>query len=236
MERLRYLVYAGDKFELDIKGVKHVLNIEQDVDSEDPRNWEPLATMLCFHKGYPLGDKHSYEDIHSALYDLCVQHNLDADTICAYKDGDNTDKQRDRRIIDELKDYVCIKFLYLYDHSGITMSTNDFRDPWDSGIVGIIYLDKDTTIKEQVIADEVSWYEVASSIIEEEVDTYDQWIKGEVYGFTLETVDKCSHCNQEIREVVDSMGGFYGEDILTNGMLEYLPEEFDKYFREVQDA
>lgn len=236
MRRLRYSVYAGDKFELAIKGVKHVLNIEQDVDSEDPRNWEPLATMLCWHRGYSLGDENNYDDIHDVLYDLCKQYGLDADSICAYRDDENTAKQRDGRIMEDLKDHVCIKFLYLYDHGGITISTDSFRDPWDSGIVGIIYLDKDTTIKEQVTADEISWYEVASSIIEEEVDTYDQWIKGEVYGFTLETLDKCPHCNQEVREFVDSMGGFYGNDILTNGMLDYLPEEFEKYFSEVQDA
>ena len=30
--------------------------------------------------------------------------------------------------------------LYLYDHSGISMSTSGFADRWDSGQVGIIFM------------------------------------------------------------------------------------------------
>ena len=39
------------------------------------------------------------------------------------------------------KSKVAILPLYLYDHSGLTMSTNDFGDRWDSGCVGFIYMD-----------------------------------------------------------------------------------------------
>lgn len=46
------------------------------------------------------------------------------------------------------KDKVAILPLYLYDHSGLAMSTNDFGDRWDSGCVGFIYMDKDTAMKE----------------------------------------------------------------------------------------
>lgn len=46
------------------------------------------------------------------------------------------------------KDKVAILPLYLYDHSGLTMSTSDFGDRWDSGCVGFIYMDKDTAMKE----------------------------------------------------------------------------------------
>jgi hypothetical protein len=39
-----------------------------------------------------------------------------------------------------VEDKVCIKDLYLYDHSGITISTSPFSCGWDSGQVGFIYL------------------------------------------------------------------------------------------------
>ena len=59
-------------------------------------------------------------------------------------------------LIDFCKDKVAILPLYLYDHSGLTMSTNDFGDRWDSGCVGFIYMDKDTAMKELGMAgDEV---------------------------------------------------------------------------------
>ena len=232
-KRMYYNIYDGDKVELDIDGVKHELSFYNDNDSEDPRRWDPLATMLCWHRSYSLGDKHSYGDIHDALYDLCEQHNLDT-SICEYRADENTARQRDRRIMEDLKEHICIKFLYLYDHSGITISLDDFRDPWDSGIVGIIYMDKETTLENFPNADEDTWYVIAEEHIRDEVREYDQWITGDIYGYLLEKVTICECCGKEDRETIDSMGGFYGNDILSNGMLEYLPEEFDKYFKEVK--
>ena len=38
--------------------------------------------------------------------------------------------------------------LYLYEHSGITISLTDFKDRWDSGQVGWVYIDKETMDKE----------------------------------------------------------------------------------------
>ncbi len=234
MKRLYYNIYDEDKVTLDIKGVKHELSFYSDNDSEDPRHWDPPAIMLCWHRSYSFGDKHSYGDIHEALYDLCNQYGLDADSICAYKDEENTPKQRDRRIMEDLKDYVCIKFLYLYDHGGITISLEDFRDPWDSGIVGIIFIDKQTTIDNFPNADDISWYVIAEEHIRDEVREYDQWLTGDIYGYLLEKVTTCECCGKEDRETIDSMGGFYGNDILSNGMLEYLPKEFEEYFSEVK--
>ena len=234
MKKLYYYVYAGDKFEVNINNIKHVLSIEQDSDSENPRNFGPLGTMLCWHRYYSLGDKHSYGDIYDALYDLCEQYDLDAESICAYKDDENTAKQRDRRIIEDLKEHVCIKFLYLYDHSGITISLDDFRDPWDSGIVGIIYMDKQTTLENFPNVDEINWYTIAEEHLRGEVREYDQWLTGDIYEFILEKVTTCPYCGNEETEIIDSMSGFYGNDILINGMLEYLPEEFKEYFKEVK--
>lgn len=234
MKRMFYNIYDGYKVDLNIKGVKHRLSFFNDNDSEDPRNWDPLATMLCWSRHYGLGDKHSYDDIHDVLYDLCDQYGLDAESICAYKDNENTAKQRDRRIMEDLKEHVCVKFLYLYDHSGITISLDDFRDPWDSGIVGIIYMDKQTTIDNFPNANDINWYTIAEEHIRDEVTEYDQWITGDVWCYTLEKVTSCECCGKEETEQVDAMGGFYGNDILSNGMLEYLPEEFNNYFKEVK--
>lgn len=233
-KRMYYNIYDGDKVSLDINSVRYELSFYNDNDSEDPRHWDPPATMLCWHNSYDLGDKHNYKDIHEALYEMCEEYGLDAASICAYKDDENTARQRDRRIMEELKEHVCVKFLYLYDHSGITISLEDFRDPWDSGIIGIIYMDKATTLDNFSNADDDTWYVIAEQHIQDEVHEYDQWITGDVYGYLLEKVTICKCCNQEVRETIDSMSGFYGNDILTNGMLEYLPKEFEEYFTEVK--
>ena len=52
-----------------------VLSIIQDVDAEDPRNWDNLGTMICFHRRYSLGDKHDYscsEDVHLKDYEIVI--------------------------------------------------------------------------------------------------------------------------------------------------------------------
>ena len=56
-------------------------------------------------------------------------------------------------------DKVAIKPLYLYDHSGISISTGSFvgRAPhaeWDSGPVGFIYMDKETAMKNMAMPKE----------------------------------------------------------------------------------
>ena len=46
----------------DEKGNKYLLKIEQDTNPENPRNWDNVATMVCWHSRYDLGDKHSFYD------------------------------------------------------------------------------------------------------------------------------------------------------------------------------
>ena len=83
--------------------------------------------------------------------------------------------------------------LYLYDHSGITMSTGKFSCPWDSGQVGYIYVTLDEVRKEyscKVVTPTIR--RKAYEVLEQEVKTYDQYITGKVYGYnTVETGDSC---------------------------------------------
>lgn len=231
-------VYAGDKFEFNIDGAKHVLSIYQDNDSVSPREYHHRNHMYCFHSNYKLGDAHCYDNIEDAIVDAIDASSLKGSKATKLKsilnDESRSRKDRHKLIIDKLNmsGDMVIKYLYLYDHSGITISTSDFNDPWDSGIVGIIYTTKQEILNESVIADEVSWSKVASDLIEEDVELYDQWLTGDVYGFELKKLNECPCCKAISEEEIDCMGSFYGTDILTNGMLEYLPQEIVDYFEE----
>lgn len=92
--------------------------------------------------------------------------------------------------------------LYLYDHSGITMSTGPFSCPWDSGQVGYIMVSKDSVRKEW------GWARITrqrqtkiENILRGEVKEYDSFLTGDVWGFTIDDQDG---------EYVDSCWGFYG--------------------------
>ena len=133
-----------------------------------------------------------------------------------------------------LKDKVFYLPLYLYDHSGITMSTGSFGDPWDSGQVGFIYVTKEDIEKEYGAFNEKN-LETAMSVLQGEVDIYDQYIQGDVYWYRLEKFLGGTVAGEEVSpqealyedifwEEIDSCGGFYGGDVTENGMTECWPE------------
>lgn len=84
--------------------------------------------------------------------------------------------------------------LYLYDHSGITMSTGAFSCSWDSGQVGFIYLEKEVHKREcnRKRANKKHMEEIMRA----EVEEYDNYLTGEVYGYIVEdeegnNIDSC---------------------------------------------
>ncbi len=108
--------------------------------------------------------------------------------------------------------------LYLYDHSGITMNTTGFSCKWDSGQVGYAYVSKEDIYKEGIRAKGKSgryvkttdrnWKNAAHAVIEDEVSTYDMYLKNEVYGYI---VDKQLE-DGSWEELHDSCWGFYSEN------------------------
>ena len=95
--------------------------------------------------------------------------------------------------------------LYLYDHSGITISTGPFSCNWDSGQVGWIFVSKDKVKKEGIDETKVGEY------LKGEVETYDRYIRGDVYGYRIYEVTTCN-LGHDHEEDLDSCWGFYGED------------------------
>jgi hypothetical protein len=183
---------------------KFELKIEQDNDPINPRtDWDNITTMICFHKRYDLGDKHDYKkgNMFSGLDELKEQIESD------YK-------------------VLMIKPLYLYDHSGITISTSSFNDRWDSGQVGWVFIDEkqwklmmgnDTDINEERL----------SEIIDSDVKTYDQYITGEVYRYTIYEIETCS-LGHEHKNYVEGCGGYFGEEECENegkSVLQHLEKE-----------
>lgn len=100
------------------------------------------------------------------------------------------------------KDVIALP-LYLYDHSGITMSTTPFNDRWDSSHVGYVYTTfKD--IRENYMVKRVTKAikEKAIELMKAEVANYDDYLTNNVYGYVIEDQDG---------ETLDSCWGFYGD-------------------------
>ncbi len=160
---------------------KFELEIEQDSSPDSPRTWDNLGTMVCFHKRYDLGDKTDYRS----------------------EDYDSWDELR-QGIIDNEGEVFMLP-LYLYDHSGITISTRPFNCNWDSGQVGYIFVSKNKVKKEGIDETKVLDY------LKGEVETYDQYLTGDVWGYRVYEVETCS-LGHEHKVLVDSCWGFFGEE------------------------
>lgn len=174
-----------------------VLKVGQDDCPLNPReDWENLGNMICFHRNYNLGD-----------YELSKEY-----------------EPNDYYKLKERKDVVILP-LYLYEHSGITMNTKGFSCPWDSGQVGFIYVTHEK-IREWFGVKRVTQElrEKVEEHLQGEVHTYDQYISGDVYYFSIYQKETCNlGCEHE--EFEDSCGGFFGYDIKENGILDYISSE-----------
>ena len=105
--------------------------------------------------------------------------------------------------------------LYLLDHSGLSISTRDFMDRWDSGQIGWTYASHDDVIKEYGSVSPEN-LEKAEKLLESEVKTYDYYLHIECYGFML-------YMNGEMQ---DSCWGFLGSfDDAKKAIRSYLPED-----------
>lgn len=199
------------------------INIHYDDCGESPREWDNLGKMVCWHRRYNLGDEQPNENNEDYWRSIAYDHvpfetdDLDMDTVW--------------KIID--KHYIVLP-LYLYDHSGITMNTSGFSCPWDSGQVGWIYVSK------KAVREEWGWKRIGkrrwnkiARLLEGEVETYDQYLTGQVYFYTIEAKDtnKSISCD-------DSCGGFYGYDHKTSGLLDTAENAIDyaieKYRKKVK--
>lgn len=120
-----------------------------------------------------------------------------------------------------LGDYVVLLPLWLYDHSGITMSCGDrtgqYADRWDSGQVGWIWTTKGEILENFPDANEDNWKETAQEVLEAEVELYDQYLTGDVYDYRLYQKE-----NGQWVEDDDWVEECFGSDIFSNGLLESL--------------
>lgn len=211
-------------------------------------HWDHLGKMICFHRNYSLGDDHDFKDPDDFFLSILLEHGTREEkrkaflelcfrellTISDVKDLilDNRGNVEDM-IDNALNDYryaggtvarnhipnaVVVLPLFLYDHSGISMSCSPFSCSWDSGQVGVIFVPI-KTVEEQCRKNpdkpEQTWEERAVEILESEVDTYDRYLTGQIFCYVIEEskVYTAEDGDQLIEwNVVDSCGGFFDED------------------------
>jgi hypothetical protein len=172
------------------------ITIEQDQEPVNPREDIDglMGKFACFHKRYNLGDSdHGYDSKDYSGWGGMAQG-------ITRKEGD----------------IVVMEPLYLLDHSGLALQNGPFAcDPggWDSGMVGYAFVTK-RAIRENYAIKHVTkkHIERARQELLNEIETYNKYLSGEVYAFSIR---KTGQHDEEIvgfpDEVpVDSCCNFYG--------------------------
>mgnify|MGYP003466085841 CR=1 FL=1 len=169
--------------------------IHDEFTDNNPRvDFDNLGTMVCFHNRYRLGDEQD-----------------------KYSQRNYTSWEQLKKAIIKNENVAVILPIYMYDHSGITIRTTPFDCRWDSGQIGYIFISKEKALYEyggkrvtKALRDRLTGYLI------NEVEVYDQYLRGDIYGFKL--------LNSEGVEE-DSCWGFYGSDPMENGMMEHIDGE-----------
>lgn len=174
----------------------HLINVFYDENPESPREWENLGTMYTAHQRF------------------CPERELDD-----HFDIDGVFKSR--WVLRErfLKEYVALP-VYMYDHSGQTVSTRPFSCPWDSGLLGIIAV---PVVK---VRKEYGWKiltkqrrETIEHRLRGEVTEFDHYLTGQVYGYEITPAN-------DDGKILGSCWGFYGDTGL-NDMIADCKSQID---------
>jgi hypothetical protein len=152
----------------------NTVKVYYDESPESPREWSNLGVIECLkHRRYDLGDEViSSETLQDRLQDA---------------------------------DLIALP-VWIYDHGSVSLKAMDapsypFNCQWDAGIIGVVYVSKPTIIKEYGDLSDES-VNKAIECLKAEVNTYSQWVNGEVYAYVVEDADG---------ETVDSCGGIFAE-------------------------
>lgn len=149
------------------------VNVYIDDDPQNPRTEYDCASLIVhWHRRYDFGRRVSSETTEETIREWAADR---ADVILA------------------------ILPLFLYDHGGLVLRCGAFGDPFDSGQVGFVYIDKKTS--DTMGYEDLSTAEY-EAILRQEIQTYNHYLSGEVYGY--EVVGAAG-------DVLESCGGFVGD-------------------------
>ena len=202
--------------------------VYQDIDPENPREWDNASTLHCWHGNYILGDadqtgnRDPFDVLHSYVSEIyggnTALTSLNPDEQMQEYITDFIVEVEYSPTIDDIEDYnggtsvlwtlllrkAVVSPLYLYDHSGITMNTGGFSCPWDSGQVGFAIITEEKGVEEWGH----DWREKAEARIKAEVEEYARYLEGNVYGYRTFDKNPAEHDGAEALD--DSFWGFIG--------------------------
>lgn len=195
--------------EEEYKGLTIKILPDDDPQASDPMDIDMLGKQVYWHRRMNLGHcpekTNKYNPIEFMIHELIYNYE---DKIPYPKDSYCEDwlMEDDARVWKYFEKFNLVIPVSAYEHGGITISASGRRAGWDSfdsGQLGFVYVSHTDILKEfnkKRITKKL--LEKAEKILISEVEIYDSYLRGEIYGYTIE---------DESGEVLDSCWGFLGD-------------------------
>lgn len=195
------------------------VTVINDPDPLNPRtDYDNMGIIISWARRYDLGD-HEGDKLRRSL---------------EYDDVDITE-------IADVEDYLMKHYgvfavlpVYMYDHSGISLSTTPFGCMWDSGQIGYIvttgdrYMDWFGSPNETIDMSNIPVFEEqvkkAKEKMRNEIRVYDNYINGECYMYVIEKIVECEECGHREYDLLDVCGGFEDEDDAKRNAMDCVEE------------
>lgn len=193
-----------------VEGLTVEVRVSEHVDENDsPRDWSQIGRMVCWHPDYYLGDAQVTDGDGRGAVRTPFERN------------DFKSMRALARYITLVLGGRCVMPLYLYDHSGISISVgepNPFDNPrvrsdefgrglgWDTSMVGFIYASEEGITECCGEGAEYRTEEFLSKALRGEIREYDDYLTGQVYYWRV--------LDAEGEQVEDGgpCGGYLGDD------------------------
>tara|TARA_Y100000310_G_C20699211_1_gene828120 strand:+ start:5378 stop:6172 length:795 start_codon:yes stop_codon:yes gene_type:complete len=232
---------------MEVERIEHqgetvVIYQEEDAEHCDPRQWDNLGIMVCFHPDYILGDvggygrengkkvvrEHRGMMFHLPEYVTFWLSEREKPPVVLGEEFpfdamDDWEQWKEQRA-----DYgtpAVVLPLILYDHSGLWLSVGrdrwPFNCPWDTSHMGYIVATEEAIIGEYGELTEAT-IQKAEAVLRSEVAVYSAWLEGNVYGWAAEVGG----------EVVDGCGGYICGESLLRGQ----PSDYENMVKEAKSA
>jgi len=218
---------------------KYILELAYDDSNYDFMCYD-FFDIIAFHKRYSIGDNHGCktpeEYLRSLLETLYTEEYIDRtletlrekhkkDPYVYYEDIIYTFKKLSEK-------YIFLD-LYFLDHSVVYLSLHPFNDPWDSGMLGWIVVNREKMKEAGVEEDKLEEF------IENHLEMYNKYLNGYIYEISLiEKVyvnsDKPEHQGLYAEYVVETWGEIYDFSNL-DWLKDELPEEAQPLLEQLID-
>lgn len=161
-----------------------IIKIYKDLWSDSPRDWDNLGTIIGYHRSYDLSD---------------IDFPQAGDYGSLYADFKEYLKSQSLTIED-----IIYTPVYMYDHSGISLSSTPFSCRWDSGHYGYHFVTK-SKVRSKYGVKNISpkLRTTILQILDNELNIYNDYINGNCYEFRIYANDTDDCC-------IDQCGGFIG--------------------------